>query len=313
MRENGLRPPANGVMKINALRSYSRTYGAAYLKEQLSEMLGISIQYYVEIELPAFRKIVDTVGPIEMEIPRGGLYYDDPAQNLHIAIPGGLQKLDGEMAEGVVRYRRYPNGDTDRIAVQHEFMKQFFRQATRKENLMRDPLAIVNVLINYVKTDIGIDIAKYVPYVTRIPEDGINFYTMPGEGAYVGALSYFLPDPGKLPDVINRVFYNAGSGDGITEKPPSASDSRELRIAVLNGSWMAGIASSFADTLRMDGYNVVAVDNYSGAQESQTRILVRNAGIGGDLLPYFTNAVIKEDTSMQDGFDIVIIIGRRES
>ncbi|MCL2664737.1 MAG: LCP family protein [Defluviitaleaceae bacterium] len=314
MRDAGMHPPSSGVMKINALRgSYGKSHGMVFLKEQLGEMLGINIHYHVEIELPAFRKIVDAVGPIEMEIPHGGLYYADPEQNLFIAIPGGMQKLDGAMSEGVVRYRRYVNGDIDRIMVQHEFMKQLFRQALKKENLMRDPIALINVLINYVRTDIGIDLAKYIPYIPRVNENSVNFFTIPGEGAYIGDISYFLPDRTKLPETINRVFYTDVNGAEKKEKPPQASDSRQLRIAVYNGTWLAGIASSFADTLRADGYNIVQIDNYGSHNETQTRILVRTVGTGGDLLPYFSDAVIKEDANLPEGYDIVIIVGKKDT
>ena len=318
MRADGLHPPVNGIMKINHVRSYGgRTNGPLYFKEQVGEMLGVPINYYIEMDLDGFRDIVDALGGVEMEIPAGGLYYEDPFQNLVIAVPPGWQRLDGKMAEGVIRYRKgYSNGDVDRVRVQQEFMRQLFRQSLTRESIMNDPLSLANSIIKHVRTDIGMEFLKYLPYVSKFTSESAHFFILPGDGAYVGAVSYFLPDQKALPGVINEVFY-AEREPTPTSAPSGslsvASDSRDLRIAVLNGGRIAGLASSYADRMRNDGYNVVHVDNHSGAQDNQTRILVRKAGTGGDLTKYFRSAVVTEDTAIDAAYDIVIILGRRET
>ena len=142
-----------------------------------------------------------------MDIPSGGLYYDDPEQNLHIAIPGGRQFIDGDMAEGVVRYRQYRTGDVGRNAMQMEFMKQLFIQSLNRETIMKDPMAIIDVVLNDVRTNIGADLIKYAQYINKFSGDKLTTHTMPGEGAMVGEASYFLPDNRKLADAVNEVFY----------------------------------------------------------------------------------------------------------
>lgn len=315
MRQDGLKPPANGVMKINSLRSYGggRTFGIQYLQEQLGEMLGVRFDYYVEVEIPAFRKAVNLLGGVDIEVPAGGLYYDDPEQNLHIAIAGGMQHVDGDTAEGLVRFRRYPTGDVGRNAVQMEFMKQLFRQTLRKETIMRDPLAVIDIILNDVRTNIGTDLLKYVPYISKFSSDNISTYNLPGEGSYVNDASFFFPDEAAWPATINEVFYAmpASEPDTPAESVPDMP-SKDLRIQVLNGSRTAGRASDFADILTNQGYNVVNTDIYRGTPEDRTRIMVRTADMGEDLLPYFKNAVIKKDAAMSDAYDIVIIIGRSE-
>jgi len=194
-------------IKINEVRAFAgRENGIVHLKEQLGEMLGVNFHYYVEVELSAFRRIVDAIGGVEMYIPKPFIY-DDPTQNLSINIPAGLQKLNGAMAEGVVRFRSFPTADLARNNMQLEFMTQLIRQALARDAIMNDPLELINVILNDVRSNIGLDAIKYVPYVGGVSGDNIVTFTMPGGEARIRGVSWFMPDAKKLPSVINQVFY----------------------------------------------------------------------------------------------------------
>lgn len=317
MRANGLWVPANGVMRINALRSLGREFGIQYTQEQLSETLGIHFHYYVEINTAAFRNVVDLIGGVEIEVPRR-MVYNDPYQNLFINIPPGLQLMDGRTAEHFVRYRTsYADADLGRINAQQQFLTQLFRQALRRENIMRNPLELAQVAINYVQTDIGLDIVRYIPYVVNLNADSIFTYTLPGRDLRLPGGWFYIPDAEKVPDIVNRMFF------GITEIPTEPDDtaiqvmaqptaSRNARISVLNGTDIGGIAMNLADQLHADGFKVVYVGVYAGNRQNQTRIYVREEGLGEDLLDYFENAVIRVNSRMSQDFDIIAIVGRSQ-
>ena len=62
--------------------------------------------------------------------------------------------------------------------------------------------------------------------------------------------------------------------------------------------------------LKSDGYTISNVTTYNGEQTDYTRIVVKESGMGEDLLPYFDNAVIVADDLLLDGnTDIMIILG----
>ena len=205
MRADGLRPPSN--LKINAVRAFGgRVHGMRYLQEQLSEMLGVHFHYYVEVELDAFRHIVDAIGGVTMHIPKK-FYYTDPAQGLVINIPAGYQHLDGQMAEGVVRFRSFPTGDLMRNTTHMEFMTQLIQQILTRESIMNNPLALAKVIMNDVQTNAGIiDIPRYLPYFNNVNADSVKTFTMPGAPVYRNGVSWFIPDA-ALPEVISQVFY----------------------------------------------------------------------------------------------------------
>jgi LCP family protein required for cell wall assembly len=317
MRNLGLYPPYDGVMKINAVHSYGgKKYGMIILQQQLEDLLGIDINFYIEVNLKAFREIVDAVGGVDMEIRKRGYYYEDPWQNLSIAVPGGFQHLNGKMAEGVVRYRSdYPGGDLDRINVQQEFLTQLYKQVLNKDKIIQNAYEICKSIISYAKTNFGIgDIPKYIQFIGDMKPENITFHTLPGEAETISKASYFIIDQKELDKVINENFLSSTTRP--TESPlqmVSSQSSKSAAIQVLNGAQLAGIASKYQEKLVTDGYNVASIGNYTGQYKPYTRILVKESGLGEDLASYFSDPIISVDANMPERYDIVIIIGRDES
>jgi LCP family protein required for cell wall assembly len=224
MRANGIHPPQ--ILKINEMRSYGgRLHGIYYLQEHIAELLSIDFEYYVEVQLDAFVRIVDVIGPIEMYIPQR-LFYEDPVASppLRINIPAGMQQLDGRMAEGVIRFRNYPMGALERDNVQLEFMTQLIKQMTTREALLSDPLAIINIVLSDVRSNIGLSAAKYIPYITNIGAESVSTFTMPGRIGHVGDREYFIPDTTRLPAVIGDVFHSVFEEEEDEEEIEEAED-----------------------------------------------------------------------------------------
>ena len=204
MRAEGLRPPE--AMKINALRAFGGRNGVYYLKHQLGEMLGVEFHYYVEVNLAAFRRIIDAIGDVYIDVPVR-MFYNPPDQDLIIDLQPGRQRIDGHMAEGLVRFRHFPTGDLGRNQTQMDFMTQLISQVLTREAIMNEPLTMINIVLNDVRSNIGLDAIRYIPYIRNMSSDRISTFVMPGHGAYVGGVSWFLPDANRVPGVVNQVFY----------------------------------------------------------------------------------------------------------
>jgi len=204
MRTEGLRPPS--TMKINALRVWGGRNGIYYLKHQLGEMLSVEFHYYVEMDLIAFRRVVDAVGGVYIDVPVP-MFYNPPDQDLVINLSPGRQHLNGAAAEGFVRFRRFPTGDLGRNQSQMEFMTQIISQVLTRESIMNNPVEMISIVLNYVRSNVGLEAVRYVPYIRNMSGDSVTTFVMPGHGAYIGGVSWFLPDSQRLPDVINQIFY----------------------------------------------------------------------------------------------------------
>lgn len=136
LKQQGITVPEE--MKMGELTAYGNGNSTMeLLQAEVENMFDIPLDYYVKMNMVGFEKIVDAVGGIEMDIPSGGLYYSDPAQNLEIAIDEGVQHLNGNKALQLVRYRKtYTNGDLDRIKLQQQFVRELFKKIVGSDNLL---------------------------------------------------------------------------------------------------------------------------------------------------------------------------------
>lgn len=303
-------------------------HGVSAVRRHTEEFLGISIDYEVIVNLNAFRAIVDAVGGVTMEIPTGGFFYDPPDQDFVINIPAGIQHLDGRMAEGVVRYRSsYARADLQRIEMQQQFMNELFRQTLQRDTIMRNAYDILLTLIEYVETDFPpLDIIRYLPFITRLNETSINTTTLPGAHEIIwsptggirgtgGDVSYVVTDMAATREIVDRVFFSSNeevqedydyeASDLVVEATPEPI----RNIRVLNGGNQVGEAGRTRDMLIEQGFNVVGVGDYTGSQVPNTRIIVREQGMGENLRRHFTNPIFQVNANMEAGYDIIIITG----
>ena len=112
------------------------------LMTRVCEITGYVPDGYVALDLQSFEQLVDLMGGVRFDVPMD-MYYNDPSQNLYINIPAGEQKLNGEQAMQLVRFRSgYANADLGRVSVQREFVSAALKQWTSVTKLPRLPAAL---------------------------------------------------------------------------------------------------------------------------------------------------------------------------
>lgn len=294
--------------KLNAVHSYSgKEMGADNTVLQIEDLLGISIDHYIKVDLKAFRKIVDTIGGVEVDVPRD-MYYMDPVQNLSINLKAGVQTLNGDKAEQLVRFRSYKQGDLERVKVQQMFLKEFAKKVLSSETILKNLPDYISTLYSDIETNITMgDALKYVNYIKRIDVNNMTMETIPGVAPKTVGPSYYLYDVEGTRELVDRVFYGIGE-EGIED-----GTSKAKAIEVSNGGTVAGLAAKTAENLKKDGYHVTGVATYNGEKNDYTRIVVKEKGVGEDLKKYFTDSRIQVDASLLSAeTDIKIILGLKE-
>ena len=172
----------------------------------VKQITGMPIHYYCEVDFQGFRDVIDVLGGVEFDVPVD-MHYEDPVQNLYIHVDKGFQLLDGKKAEGVVRFRNtYANGDHDRIPVQQNFLKELFRQKLQPQYIAKAP-AILEEIYEHVTTNFSVaDATKYVGMLKKMDGDSLKTHTLPGEGQYIGGISYYLYDEAATKQMILEHF-----------------------------------------------------------------------------------------------------------
>ncbi|HCC07299.1 MAG TPA: hypothetical protein DEP72_03945 [Clostridiales bacterium] len=200
--------PSTGVMKITEVHAYApNNKRNEYSVKEVERILDVDIDYYVKVDVKAFRKIVDQVGGIKFTVERN-LKYRDPVQDLYINLKKGEQTLNGSQAEQLVRFRKYMNGDLDRIKVQQNFLKAFYEQVFNVKNIGNLPKIAVT-LYQYVDTNFGIgDVPAGINMISKVDASNVTMHVVPGEPKTIKGVSYFIYDKVKTKELIDSI-YNA--------------------------------------------------------------------------------------------------------
>ncbi len=189
--------PNNNIMfcKLNEVYSNVGHDERAFedLREIISIIVGRKIDYMARIDVDGFSQLVDTIGGVEFDVPER-MYYSDPFQDLYIDLQPGLQMLDGDKAEQLVRYRHYKMGDLQRIQVQQEFMVALFEKIMDIKDFSKIK-ELATKGYNMFEADFGLIFAlKYAGYFFEQDLGNIlntaNMVTIPSYGEKIGDLWY---------------------------------------------------------------------------------------------------------------------------
>ena len=118
--------------------------GTELLMEQIENLLGIPVDFYVTVNLKGFIALVDQIDGVDFDIPIN-MDYDDPYQDLHIHFTKGPRHLNGQEAMEVVRFRHNNDGtgygteDIGRIGTQQAFLKAVAKQLLQIGNVKNIP------------------------------------------------------------------------------------------------------------------------------------------------------------------------------
>ena len=175
--------------------------GMEALMDYVTELVGFRPDGYVLIDLDVFVDLVDKMGGVKFDVPCD-MDYSDPAQDLTIDLKAGMQRLNGEQAMGLVRFRSgYAMADLQRVNVQRDFMLAAMHQWVSVWNLWRLPSA-ARLLSAHTVTDLStrnlVWLAESVALCGTSNLQTLTIpYTFSGDGMYV------LADPYETADVVN--------------------------------------------------------------------------------------------------------------
>lgn len=181
-----------GEAKLNAAYAWG---GPDLATRTVSDLLGLPVAHYVKVNLAGFRRLVDLIGGVPMYI-EAPMRYVDPDDNLVIDLQPGHQVLDGDRAEQYVRFRSDAAGDDlSRIRRQQRFLRAAARRALQPANLPRLP-ALLRTAGEHVETNLPLSEQLRLATVAihAYQTGALVMETLPGYAAYVGPISYFLPD-----------------------------------------------------------------------------------------------------------------------
>ncbi|HYF76172.1 MAG TPA: LCP family protein [Symbiobacteriaceae bacterium] len=236
----------------------------------VEDLLDVSIHYTVVVDLEGFRKAIDAVGGVTIDIPQK-MDYDDPTQDLHIHFEPGRQKLDGKQALEYVRWRGnndgtgYVDGDLGRIRAQQQFLGALLDKMLRPANLVSLPGQLAEIS-HYISTTMESSrILSLTALATSLRRADLEFTTLPGtdgylfEPAYAQRISYYFMDPVATGKLVDRAVR------GI--EPAAAAG---VKVQVVAGASSGAAAQTVVERLSGQGFKAtLSTANEAGAEKTR--------------------------------------------
>lgn len=318
------RNKADSYDKINSL--YQK--GPEKILEEVNEITGLDIKYYVVIETGALVDLVNAIGGVDFDVPID-MDYDDPTQDLHIHLKSGMQKLNGNQAEQVVRFRHnnngttysseYGNNDIGRMKTQRAFLTQVLKQTINLKNIFKIN-ELIDIAYKNVKTNINVDNAKdYIPYIIEYDISQLQSTTLPGEPEKINGLWFFNYNQKETKQLVEELYYSDNitldnENNEITQTndvSTQLSTQSDIRIELLNGSGKSINLTKATNQLKQKGYNVYK----TGTTSTITKTKIKNKKncsitISNDIKDVLGVGTIENSYNSSSTIDYTIIIGK---
>ncbi len=243
-------PGNHGVQKINAAHAIG---GVDMTVKTVEDTLGVKVDRYIMVHDNAVKSIVEALGGVDVYVEKN-MHYNDYSGHLHINLTKGYHHLNPAEAVGYLRFRHDPMGDIGRTHRQQWFLRGVLAELKKPENITKLP-DIVSVARKYVKTDMSLyELTQFAMMAKHLDMDKIEIATLPGAPNKRGAISYWILDPDKTQDVINRLIYR---------QTESVDEAAQVSASVVYSENKSAEAQSIINELKTSGINVACQSHIS--------------------------------------------------
>lgn len=298
----------------------SEKAGIEAVEKVVTDVIGVPIHYYSMIDFAGFKKAVDTVGGVDIDVSKEmavsetmwlagtGRYY--------LNVKPGRQHFDGVKALAFSRSRKTSaRGDYARADRQRAVLIGL-KDKILSTGTLANPVKINQLISDFegqLASDFSVnemlrlyDLGKEIAS-DKITSAGLDKYV---SGDMISGLSVQVPKAGLFDySEIHHYVRNEIMRDSFLKKENS-------KILVLNGTSTAGLATKKADELKSYGYNVSSVGDAPTSNYDKTVLVDMRSGVNKYTLHYLQKRMgVQSVSSLPDSSisvgdaDFVVIIG----
>ncbi len=279
--------PGHGQDKLNAAYAYGegdapegatdaqrQSAGAQLLVQTISQLTGLQIDHYAEVDLLGFFQLSSIVGGVEVNLCQA---VDDSFYSGAV-FPAGVQTISGADALKFVRQRHgLPRGDFDRIIRQQVYIAGVLRNIL-SENVLFDlgkQRELADAAGGALTVDQGLNLFDLAAQMQSITAGNIDFQTIPYVGDAEDAQGRYilqLQDEDTLHAFFADLSAEPDAPAPSTAEAPDTVAPSDVAVDVYNGSGTSGLAASAAEQLTAAGFAVGSTGNADSDAYTLTEI-----------------------------------------
>jgi LCP family protein required for cell wall assembly len=254
--------PGHDLQKINAAYSFG---GPALTIKTVSELTGIKLDHYMEVDFAAFEDITNTLGGVYVDVDRT---YNDG----QIQFAPGYQLLNGLKSLEYVRTRHDLNGDFGRMERQQHFLDAVREQAMGWDLPLKLP-SLIKGLFKNLSTDLHTtDFLKLAYWAVKLDGSRMKQVHIVGDTETIDNVSYVVASSATIAnavvDFLTPPPAKAQPAKAATTAPSATLtrvgvDLKGVTVNVLNGTGHVGqgaSASSWLESLEASVKSVTDTD-----------------------------------------------------
>jgi len=185
--------------------------GPDLVRQTLKENFGVDAQYYVVVDFYGFRRVIDALGGVEIEVDRAM----PPAGDLPALSPG-LQRLNGAQALRYVRFRQDAEGDFGRVRRQQQLIQAIVKETKSMSGLLQAP-KLLRAAYPYVRTNLPLNDLLRLAQAIDTETLAANTLRIPVDGSYhsrrIRGMAVLVPDIPKNQQAIAEFLGESTMGD----------------------------------------------------------------------------------------------------
>lgn len=192
-----------GYRKINEIVSLT---DLATLQSTVEELTGVEISGYVQTNFEGFKKIIDTLGGVTVNVEKNMYYETGDDEDGYINLRKGEQRLDGSKALQYARFRHDALADISRTARQQVVLKAVAKEMFQLSTIPKLPFLIPQVM-DAVNTNLSSkDIFTLAKVAVGFDSSNVVSQTLPGSFLDLDGISYWKVDPKEAKQVVKDLF-----------------------------------------------------------------------------------------------------------
>lgn len=340
--------PVSNWRKINSINAYAEYSepgsGGEKVMEAMSKLLDIDIDYFIRVDFNGFSKIIDEIGGVDIVVENSftdNRYPIDGQENNpdyysrfeRLSFKAGKQHMDGKTALKYARSRHALGieGSDYARARRQQILIQAVKDKLLSSQTLLNPVTLTKLANQFnknVSTNIEIwealklwDMTKGVEkedvtnFVLNDAPDNYLIASRGEDGAFI-----LVPKSGNFSDIRKLVKNIFPEEEKIITREEIKTISGTSSVAVLNGTWINGLAGRKSALAKQAGFEIFEVANAPKRDYNETIIYDLSGGEKKSALQSLTKLInakqanylpdwIEKYKTENTGPDIVLVLG----
>ncbi len=258
----------SSVDRVDRLETIYNPEDIEAYRDAAGGLLGVDIDFDLRMDTQNFERLVDFLGGIDVFIPNA---VDDTVDGIRYLFPPGGVELDGAKARSYIEYQPRGEVSSERTEREHRIIQAWFRAMGDKSDFL-----LLDEVFPYIPKLIDSDFddrsfATFIQTVSYMDIDRIVLQGILGNRRILDGKDVLFPyyDGKLIKETIQRISETLGKEYVLGE------DLLTIRIEILNGTNVSGLASRTAQLFKSYGFRIASVMNAERNDYERTVVLDR--------------------------------------